>query len=231
MSRPAQLIEAHERDVSRRYADRRGELIEHWRHWRRGNSAAPASNLAIQFVADGTVNEVQLGFYVLMDICLADARFLPELLGLANHRSVKVRRGLAFYLSEDFPSEFRADVYRELLRDKAASVRVRTVQSIGMRAFGKTLGDLHKLRSAEKNAKVIEALAYWIPLLEKGYRIDTSPHAGRLTVTALTGEGIASTTLETNDSCDPRIPKLVAQLRRQAQKGLTIGLKRTPRSC
>ncbi len=65
----------------------------------------------------------------------------------------------------------------------------------------------------EQGPEVIEALDFWIPLLEAGYRVDPSPHPGRLLVTTLTGSGIASRTLETQDPCDPRIPKLVAELR------------------
>jgi hypothetical protein len=213
MSWTAQVIEAHERDLSRRPGDRRGKLIEIWKHCRSRNSAEPTINLALQLVADGTANEVELGFYVLMDLGLADASLLSHLGRLAKHRSAAVRRALAFHLSGELPPEFCAEVYRELLRDKAASVRARTIESVGMRAFQSVLADLRVLRSVEQNPKVIKALDFWIPLLSTGYRVDQSSHPGRLEVTALTGRGTATRTLETTDPCDPRIPKLVAELR------------------
>jgi hypothetical protein len=169
--------------------------------------------LAIQLVEDGTSKEAELGFYVLMDLGLCDGSLLSHLRGLAKHRSAEVRRGLAFHLSREFPTEFCAAVYRELLCDKAASVRARAIQSIGLRACKSVLADLRALRSTEQNRKVAESLDFWIPLLEAGYRVDMSPHPGRLQVTALTGRGIAATTLETNDPRDPRIPTVVAQLR------------------
>jgi hypothetical protein len=43
---------------------------------------------------------------------------------LVKHKSATVRRNLAFYLSRELPPEFSKSVSAELLRDKAASVRI-----------------------------------------------------------------------------------------------------------
>ncbi len=209
----SEAIEAHERDPSLAPGDKRATLLERWKQFHRGGPSEPVINMALQVVEDGRVNEVTLAFYVLMDLGIADASLLSHLRALARHRSSKVRHRLAYYLSRELPHQFRAEVYRQLLRDKAASVRARTIQSIGLRGFQPVLPDLRALRSTEGNAKVVQALDFWIPLLETGYRVDPSPHPGRLEITTLIRSGIASRTLETDDPSDPRIPQLVAELR------------------
>ena len=75
------------------------------------------------------------------------------------------------------------------------------------------LPELIALRSTERNDKVIQCLDYWIPLLEIGYRVEPSPTPGMLQVTALTGNGIASRSVETTDPNDPQILCAVAELR------------------
>ena len=148
-----------------------------------------------------------------MGLGLTDASLLSHLSALANHRSSKVRHRLAFHLSRGLPPEFCADVYRKLLRDKNRlgpcahhSIPRPAGLPIGLGGFARpAFGRAH--------LKVIQALDFWIPLLETGYRVDPSPHPGRLLVTTLIGSGIASRTLETDDPCDPRIPDLVSELR------------------
>jgi hypothetical protein len=209
----ARSIEAHEQDLAQHPGDRRAGLIELWKQFRRGSPAGPVIKLSLEVIEDGTVNEVELGFSMLMGLGLTDASLLSHLRALANHRSSKVRHRLAFHLSRALPEDFCAEVYRELLQDKAATVRARTIQSIGLRGFKPVLADLRALRSAEQNPKVIQALDFWIPLLETGYRVDPSPHPGKLNITALIRSGIASRLLETDDPSDARIPQLVAELR------------------
>ena len=207
------IIIAHKDHLSKRPPDRRGELIERWERWRSGNSSEPAVETAFQLVANGNANERELAFYVLMDLALIEPSFRCHISQLAIHRSASVRRELAFHLSRQFPLDFKSEIYGALLRDKAASVRVKTIEAIGMREYKALLPELHSLRSSERNDKVIESLDYWIPLLEVGYRVDPSQTLGRLDVTALTGHGIASRSVETTDPNDPMILRVVAELR------------------
>jgi hypothetical protein len=79
--------------------------------------------------------------------------------------------------------------------------------------FKAVLPELRALRATERNSKVIEALDYWIPLLEVGYRVKPSQTPGMLEVTALTGNGIASRSVETTDPNDPQILCAVEELR------------------
>jgi hypothetical protein len=208
-----QVIAAHKRRLSERPADQRGELIERWERSRRGRAPEPAVETALRLVADGNANEVELAFYVLMDLALTEPSLRCHVSQLAKHRLAAVRRGLAFHLSREFPPEFQNAVYGELLRDKAASVRMQTITAIGMRECKELLPELRALRSGEQNGKVIQSLDYWIPLLEVGYRVEPSEFPGMLEVTALTGHGIASTSVETTDPHDPEILRVVAELR------------------
>ena len=210
--RTAEIIAAHKDSLTERPPDRRAELIACWESYRRGGVPRPVVELALQLV-DGNVNEVELAFYTLMDLALADHSLFCHVRQLAKHRSAVVRRSLAFYLSREFPSEACRSVYDDLLGDKAASVRVRTIESICMREYKWMLPALDALRSKDKNSKVVNSLDYWIPLLAVGYRVDPTEEPGRLRVTALTGNGVAATTVEARDADDPRITAMVSQLR------------------
>lgn len=207
------IIAVHKDSLSKGSPDRRGELIARWEQSRSGNSPHPATELALRCVAGGNVNERELAFYVLMDVALVEPSLRYHISQLTAHRSASVRRELAFHLSRQFPAEFKSEIYGALLRDKATSVRVRTIRTIGMREFKAMLPELRTLRSSERNSKVIESLDYWIPLLEVGYRVDPSSTPGMLTVTALTGHGTASTNVKTTDPQDPLIRRVVAELR------------------
>ncbi|MBW3597129.1 MAG: hypothetical protein KY475_07620 [Planctomycetes bacterium] len=207
-----QVIAAHKESLSRRRPDRRGELIARWERSRTG-SPEPAVNTALELAADGNANESELGYYVLMDLALDMPSLRAHVSQLAHHRSASVRRGLAFHLSRSFPAEFQNEVYATLLRDKAASVRVQTITRIGMICFKALLPELRTLRATERNSKVIQQLDYWIPLLEIGYRIVSSPTPGMLEVTALTGNGIASRCVETTDPHDPQILAAIEELK------------------
>ncbi|MBD2073444.1 hypothetical protein H6F86_05995 [Phormidium sp. FACHB-592] len=207
------VIAAHKRRLSERAPDRRKELITCWELSRSGDSPEPAIKKAFELVADGNANERELGFYVLMDLALNDPSLSTHISQLAHHRFAAVRRGLAFYLSRSFPLEFQVAVYRTLLQDKAASVRVSTITSIGMVYLKDLLPELRTLRATERNVKVIESLDYWVPLLETGYRVELSQTPGTLLVTALTGNGIASKNVKTTDPNDPLILHAVEELR------------------
>ena len=89
MDRISQAIEAHERDLSARPPDRRRGLIELWKQFRPGSPAEPVINLALQLIEDGTSNEVELGFYILMGLGLADASLLSHLRALTHHRTLR----------------------------------------------------------------------------------------------------------------------------------------------
>jgi hypothetical protein len=208
-----QVIGAHERDLAKRPDKRREELIGKWRGYQTDGLAQPAIDLAIQLAEDGTANESELGFYILMDLGLSDASLLYPLRQLTMHRSSKVRRGLAFYLTREFPTQFCAEIYRELLNDKAASVRARAIECIGIHELKSLLPELQAMRSTEQNQNVVKSLDYWIPLIEIGYRVEFLPIPGQLVITALINGSTPSTTLETNDPCDPRISNIVAELR------------------
>jgi len=207
------VIAAHKRDLSKRAPDRRGELIARWEHSRIGDSPEPAVEKALELVEDGNANERELGFYVLMDLALGEPSLCAHVSELARNRSARVRGGLAYHLSRSFPLEFQSTVYGTLLRDKAPSVRVQSITRIGMISFKALLPELHALRVTERNRKVIQALEYWIPLLEVGFRVDASPTPGMLEVTALTGNGIAFRSVEATDPRDPKILRAVQELR------------------
>jgi hypothetical protein len=80
--------------------------------------------------------------------------------------------------------------------------------------FKALLPELRALRASERNSKVIQAIDYWIPLLEVGYRVEPSPTAGMLQVTALTGNGIRLENVKTTDPNDPQILRVVEEIRR-----------------
>jgi hypothetical protein len=208
-----QVIAAHKHRLSERPPDRRGELIARWERSQSGGGSEPAVEKALELVAAGNANEVELGFYVLMDLALTDPSLRSHVSQLTSHRSATVRRSLAFYLSRALPPEFHSAVFRTLLQDKAASVRVRTITTIGMRYFKALLPELRALRSTERDGKVMEALDYWLPLLEVGYRVEPSLTPGMLDVTALTGRGTASKSVKTTDPKDPQILRAVEELR------------------
>jgi hypothetical protein len=208
-----QVIAAHKHRLSERPPDRRGELIARWESSRSGEGSEPTVEKALELVADGNANEVELGFYVLTDLAITEPSLGIHVSRLTCHRSASVRRSLAFYLSRAFPPAFQSAVYGTLLRDKAASVRAQTIEAIGMRYFKDLLPELRASRSGERNGKVIEALDYWIPLLEVGYRVEPSLTPGMLQVTALTGHGIASKNVKTADPNDPQILRAVEELR------------------
>jgi hypothetical protein len=118
------------------------------------------------------------------------------------------------HLSRELPPEFSSSVFAELLRDKAASVRIRAIETIGMRDAKTMLPDLQTLRSREQSDPVIQSLDYWIPLLEAGYRVDRSQEPSRFEVTALTGRGTASRIVEASSPNDPRVHAAVTELRK-----------------
>jgi hypothetical protein len=209
-----QVIEAHKNSLAQRPADRRPRLIALWEQYRTDGMSKPAVAMALELAVQGNANEVELGFYVLMDLALNDASLHCHVSELVKHKSATVRRNLAFYLSRELPPEFSSSVFAELLRDKAASVRIRAIETIGMRDWKTMLPDLHRLRSGDQSDNVIQSLDYWIPLLEAGYRVDRSQELGRFEVTALTGRGIASRTVEASGPDDPRIRAAVEELRR-----------------
>jgi hypothetical protein len=213
MSWTEQIIAAHKRSLSERRPDRREELIARWERFRGGDGPEPAIDKALELVADGNANERELGFYVLMDLGLSEPSLRTQVSQLVHHRSSTVRRELAFHLSRSFPPEFQCQVYGTLLQDKAASVRVKTITRIGMIYFKTLLPELRVLRTTERNNKVIESLDYWIPLLEVGYRVSSSPTPGMLEITVLTGNGLASENVKTTDRHDPQILKAVEELR------------------
>ena len=209
------VIAAHKKGLSRRPPDRRGDLIVRWENSRDGDSPEPAVEKALELVADGNANESELGFHVLMDLALSEPSLRVHLSQLTHHRSAIVRRDLAFHLSRSFPVEFQSEVYATLLRDKAASVRAKTIQQIGMVSFKTLLPELCALFAIERDKKVLHALNYWIPLLETGYRVDPLQTPGMLDVTALMDRGIASTCVKTTDPNDPQILRVVEELRRR----------------
>ena len=209
-----QVIAAHKNGLAERPADRRPQLIALWEQYRSDGTAKPAVEMALDLAGNGNANEVELGFYVLMDLALSDAALRCHVSQLAKHKSATVRRNLAFHMSRELPPEFSASVFAELLGDKAASVRIRAIETIGMRDWKAMLPDLCTLRSREQNDKVIQSLSYWVPLLEAGYRVEPSQERGRFEVTALTGRGTATRNVEASGPDDPRIYAAVEELRR-----------------
>lgn len=209
-----QIIAAHKNSLFRRPADRRPRLIALWEQFRSGGVAQPAVEMALDLAEKGNASEVELGFYVLMDLALNDVPLRSHVSQLAKHKSATVRRKLAFYMSRELPPEFSRSVFAELLEDKAASVRIRAIETIGMRDWRAMLPELRTLRSREENDKVIRVLSYWIPMLEVGYRVERSQEPGRFIVTALTGRGTASRIVEASSPDDPRIRAAVEELRR-----------------
>lgn len=209
------VIAAHKNSLAQRPADRRPGLIALWEQFRTDGTSKPAIEMALELAVQGNANEIELGFYVLMDMALNDASLHCHISELIKHKSATVRRNLAFYLSRELPSEFRSSIFAELLRDKAASVRIKAIEAICMLDWKAMLPGLHTLRSREQSDKVIQSLDYWIPLLEASYRVDQSREPGRFEVTALTGRGIASRTVEASCPDDPRIHAAVEELRKR----------------
>jgi hypothetical protein len=211
MSWSEQVIAAHERSISKS-RDRRALLLQSWKQFCEDRIPDAAVDLACQLVS-GNANEVELGFHVLNALCHADASLQCHLVALTTHGSAKVRSDLAFYLANEFSQELEGTIFRRLLHDKAASVRVQAIESIGGRAYEWMLSDLIALRSTETNHKVLRSLDFWIPLLRDGYRVEPSPDQTELTVTVLTSRGTSSKILDSTDLNDPRIQRLVEELR------------------
>jgi hypothetical protein len=209
-----QVIAAHKNSLAQRPADRRSRLISLWEQYRTDGMSKPVVDMSLELAVYGNANEVELGFYVLLGLALNDASLHCHVSELAKHKSATVCRNLAFYLSRELPPEFSCSVFAELLRDKAASVRIRAIETIGMRDWKTMLPDLHALRARERTDKVIQSLDYWIPLLEAGYRVVRSQEPGRFEVTALTGRGTASRIVEASSPDDPRIRAAVEELRK-----------------
>jgi len=202
------VIAAHKNSLKDRRPDRRGPLISLWEQSQAGHGADAAVKAALQLV-DGNANEVELAFYVLKSLAIVDPSRFSHLFELTEHRSAKVRQSLAFYI----PCEFAPEVFRKLLEDKAASVRQKAIESIGMRSQKELLPELNVLRSNEKHEKVKQSLDYWIPLLEVGYRIEPDTSSSRMRITALTGRGIVSRTVDLMDPSDPQILSVVEELK------------------
>jgi hypothetical protein len=211
MSWSERVIAAHERSISKS-RDRRALLLQSWRQFCEDRIPDSALDLACQLVS-GNANEVELGFHVLNALCLTDTTLQCHLIALTTHRSAKVRGSLAFYLTNEFSRELEDTIFRRLLHDKVASVRVQAIGAIGGRAANWLLSDLTALRSTETNHKVLRSLDFWIPLLRNGYRVEPSPDHTHLTVTVLTGRGTSSKILNSTDPNDPRIQRLVEELR------------------
>jgi hypothetical protein len=161
--------------------------------------------MALELAVQGNRNEVELGFYVLMDLALNDTILQCLVSELANHKSATVRRNLAYYFSREIPPEFSSSVFAKLLRDKTASVRIRAIETIRMRNWKRMLAELHTFCTCGKSDKVIQLLDYWAPLLEAGYRVERTRESGRFEVTVLTGHGTASRNVEASGPDDPRI--------------------------
>ena len=142
MSRTEAIIAAHKKSLGRRPADRRPRLIAHWESYRSDGISQPAVEMALELAGHGNANEVELGFYVLMDLALTDTSLQCHISELAKHKSAKVRRNLAFYTSRELPPELSRSLYADLTRDKAASVRIRAIQTIGLRGSKVMLPDL-----------------------------------------------------------------------------------------
>jgi hypothetical protein len=207
-----QVIAAHKNSLAQRPVDRRPRLIALWEQFR-SDGVSNVLGMALELAVQGNKNEIELGFYVLMDLALNDVLLQGHVSDLVNHKSATVRRNLAFYLSREFPPGFSHGVLAELLRDKATSVRIRAIETIGMRNSKTMMPELHTLRSREPSDKVIQSLDYWIPLLEAGYRVEPSRQPGRFDVTALTGRGTATRAVEASGPDDPRIRAAVEELR------------------
>lgn len=207
-----QIIEAHKSHLDRRPPDRRPRLISLWEQYQRVGALQPAIDMALELATQGNSNEVELGFFMLMDLAQSDASVYRSLGELAKHKSATVRRNLAFYLAGDLPPEFTSRVFMELLRDRAASVRIKTIETIGMRNWQTMMAELRTLRSHEQSDKVIQSLDYWMPLLEFGYRVVPSQDRDRFDVTVLTGRGIASRSVEASGVDDPRILVAVEEI-------------------
>ncbi len=208
------VIAAHKNSLAKGPLDRRPRLIALWEQFRTDGISEPALEMALELAVQGNKNEVELGFYVLMDLALNDASVHHRVSELAKHKSATVRRKLAFYLSKELPPEIISSVFAELLRDKAAAVRISAIETVGMRGLKTMLPDLHALRAREQTQKVIQSIDNWIPLLEVGYRVEQSSEPGRYDVTAHTGNGTASRTVEAFGPDDPRIRAAVEELRR-----------------
>ena len=209
-----QVIFAHKNSLAQRPADRRPRLIALWEQYRNDGSSDPVVETAVELATQGNVNEVELGFYVLMDLALKDSSLCSNLSKLAHHKSASVRRDLAFYLSWELPSDITGSVFTALLRDKAASVRLKAIDTIGLRNRKGMMTELRALRERETNEKVIASLDCWLPLLENGYRVDHEQQPGCFTVTAFSRYGVASKMVEASSPDDPRILAVVEELRK-----------------
>ncbi len=126
------VILAHKKSLDQRPPDRRACLIALWEQYRNDGMPRSAVEMSLELATQGNRNEIELGFCVLMDLALSDESLCCHLSQLAKHKSATVRRQLAYYISKEFSTEFRMSVFTELLRDKAASVRIGAIEKIGM---------------------------------------------------------------------------------------------------
>lgn len=213
-----QVIAAHKNSLVRSPPDRRLMLLERWEQYCADGLPAPVVDAAVELSVQGNRNEVELGFLILMELALRDASLHDRVIELTRHNSATVRRALAYYLSRELPLELICSVLAELLRDKAASVRIKAIETIGMRNWKVMLPDLLALRLREQSEKVIKSLDYWTPLLEAGHRVDQCQESGWFNVTILTRCGIASQLVQTTCHDSSEIDAALEELRAHAKR-------------
>lgn len=217
MSWSEQVIAAHQRALTEKDA-KRAALLASWNAFRRCGEADQTINQALKLVSEGGANEVELAFHVLLAIGFQEPELWLHLLNLCQHKSVKVRSSLAFYAGPQLPVEQQTALYGALLADKAASVRIKTVQQIGMHALNEWAPYLQRMRDSEKATKVIDALNFWIPLLTDGFRTEVA--AGGINITVSTRRGISSQFVTVEDPNDPRVLEVVREMKqREARLG------------
>jgi hypothetical protein len=73
MSWTEQVIAAHKNSLGQQPTDRRPRLIAHWEQYRTDGISKAVVEMALELAEQGNVNEIELGFSVLMELAVNDA--------------------------------------------------------------------------------------------------------------------------------------------------------------
>ncbi len=96
------------------------------------------------------------------------------LLRMAQDKSATMRFNAVAYLDTSLPEALRLKIVRLALRDRSLKVRQKAIERAEEFRFLCFLSQLEEMQSSETNEAVRASLAFHVPLLRDGYRLERS---------------------------------------------------------
>lgn len=96
------------------------------------------------------------------------------LLQMAQDWSATARFHAVAYLDAELPEELRREIVGLALRDRSAKVRQKGIERAEEFRFTSLLAQLEEMQRTDPNEAVRRSLAFHIPLLRDGYRLERS---------------------------------------------------------